>query len=561
MIELIYIKPEFKFFSIEHRASSIEHRASSIEHRASSIEHRASSILLFFIVIVINLALFFIFRSSKLFSKEVYKRKAIRYNIFVFSIYIILWIFLEPPKLPERIIILPFQNEKSPDYRLSEAVQRQLYGNLRKDYTLHRWEWIYKTANKDSIQFDDYRINLARKIGAAYIITGDVKTSDQEIQITLRIVDPGEVVEVSLNAISYGELSRKIFDWLQKSVPIISSKALSPDPISDQSLDNYIPFKISLLQGDYEEILKKIETPDSVEVDLVTSAYLLKGISEMEKKSGSPLDGIEMIRPFQRLLNLIIPYSRDGKDTADLNIILARMYMHHGNYGMAEICIEKAMAQDRYNPRVYYYLSFLHESRFKESGFKNRVEVLDRAVRLDPGYSNAVYEYAEQLYSTGTAAATHANTIKSIDDLRHFLTINPNKKNILSVLGRILLQSKYTLEAMAIYTKLSALMPGSAENHYNLGICYFHLVDYKKAKEEFNRAIELNDYPDAYLYIGAIYRQEGDIDQALYYYRERVKKKQGDDDQYAREAMRGIRLILNEIAEKEEKAKKTENPQ
>jgi tetratricopeptide (TPR) repeat protein len=511
---------------------------------------------LFFIVIVINLSLFFLFRNSKLFSKEVYRRKAIRYNIFVFSIYIILWIFLEPPKLPERIIVLPFQNEKSSDFQLAEAVQRQLNGNLKKDYTLHRWEWIYKTANEDSLQFNNYRINLARKIGAATIITGDVKTTDQDTQVNLRIINQGVVVETSLNATSYVEVSRKIFDWLRKSVSIINKERKNPDPMSDDFLNEYIPFKISLLQGDYEVILKKYDTPDSAEVELVTGAYLLKGILEMEKKSGSPLDGIEMIPPFRRLLNLIIPYSREGKDTADMNIMLARMYMHHGNYGMAEICIEKAMAQEPYNPRVYYYMSFLHDSRFKESGFRNRAAVLHRAVQLDPGFGKAVIEYAEELYTTGTAASTHANTINSIKELRNFLAINPNNKNVLAVLGRILLQTKYTLEAKDIYTKLNTLTPGSAENHYNLGICYFHMVSYKKAKEEFNHAIKINDYPDAYLYLGVIYRFEGDIDRALYYYRERVKRKQGDDDQYAKEAMRGIRLILNELAEKEEEAKK-----
>jgi tetratricopeptide (TPR) repeat protein len=96
--------------------------------------------------------------------------------------------------------------------------------------------------------------------------------------------------------------------------------------------------------------------------------------------------------------------------------------------------------------------------------------------------------------------------------------------------------------------------PQSAENHYNLGICYFHKVEYDTAKKEFNRAIEISDYPDAYLYLGAMYRLEGDSEKALHYYRERIKRKQGDDDQYAKEAMRGIRIILNDQAEKEEKA-------
>ena len=77
---------------------------------------------------------------------------------------------------------------------------------------------------------------------------------------------------------------------------------------------------------------------------------------------------------------------------------------------------------------------------------------------------------------------------------------------------------------------------------------------YDSAKIEFNRAIDISDYPDAYLYLGAMYRLEGDPDRALHYYRERIKRKQGDDDQYAKEAMRGIRLILNDLAEEEEKA-------
>ena len=88
-------------------------------------------LLLFFIVLVINLSLFYLYNSSKLFSKEVYKRKAIRSNIFVLGIYLVLWIFLEPPRLPERVMILPFQNNEEVDFRLAEAVQMRRRSFLR----------------------------------------------------------------------------------------------------------------------------------------------------------------------------------------------------------------------------------------------------------------------------------------------------------------------------------------------------------------------------------------------------------------------------------------------
>ena len=508
-------------------------------------------LLLTFIVLVINLALFHLYRSSKLFSKKIYIRKTLKYNLFIFSIYIILWVYLEPPRLPDRAIILPFQYKESADYRLSEILERQLQQNLKPAYMLHRWEWFYKTANKDSIDIAEYRINLARKIGAVFIITGEIENKDRDLNITLRLIDSQSEKRSSVEALSFQEASAKSYTWIQENSPIVLQSSLNSYLISDQELKGIVTSKIDLLRGDYEQVLDNNKSEDSLHLELLTEAYLQKGITEIEKKTRIPLDGLQMNRDFRHLLNLIIPYSREGKDTADLNIILARMYMHNENYGMAQVCLDKALTQEQFNPRIYYYMSFLHESRYKERGFNNRAAVLEHAVQLDPGYVLAVNEFAEELYKTGTAAVTDPKTIKSIEVLRNFLVLNPNNELILSSLGRILLQSKYTMEAMDIYTKLISMNPNSAENRYNLGICYFHKEDYNKAAEEFERAIEINDYPDAYLYLGAINKLEGNIDRALYYYRERVKRQQGEDDKYAKEAMMGIRLILNDVAEKE----------
>jgi len=518
-------------------------------------------LLLFFVVLVINLALYYLYNSSKLFTKEVYKRKAIRANIYIFGVYLVLWIFLEPPKLPERIIILPFQTEESVDYQLAEAVQRQLYGNLGEDYILHRWEWIYATANKDSFSYQDYRTRLASKIGGASILGGNLTHTESGLKVDLIVYSGQSLDKISLDADNYWDAASKVIERLRRNVSIPGETTIQKEVMSDTYLQDFCEAKITLLREDFERAIAKYETPDSIQVELVTAAYLGKGILELEERPDSPLEGDGMNRNFARLYNLIIPYSKEGKDTADLNIILAKMYMHQGNYGMAEVCLERAVTQERYNSRIYYSMSFLHDSRYEELGFNNRAEILTLAVQLDPGYNSAVYELADELYTTGTAAPTNPNTIKSMEVLNDFLRLNPNSENILSLLGRILLQTKYTLEAMEIYQKLLLLDPQSAENHYNMGICYFHKRDYNSAKKEFNRALEINDYADAYLYLGAMSRLEGDPERALYYYRERIKRKQGDDDQYAKEAMRGIRLILNDLAEKEEKTNGIRNSQ
>ena len=517
-------------------------------------------LLLIFLLIVMNLALYFIFKSSKLFSGDIYKRKAIRANIYLLGVYIILWVVLKPPGLPDRVMLIPFQNNAKEDYVLTEALQRQLNGQLINDYTYHRWEWFYQTANKDSIKFSDYRINLARKIGAAVILTGELEQRDNIIKIEWWIIQPGETKKLHLEVKSYQEAADKIIAWIQKNMSVYNEKLKRPESLDDESLKNICQAKLLILNDQYDQVLSLFQNPDSNMAVFITHAYLDKGISEINKKEASNLHNDQLNRNFQRLLNLLIPYSKEGKDTADMNIILARMYLHAKNYRMAEICLEKALTQEKYNPRIYYHISYLHESRYRERGFKTRASVLDYSVRLDPGYVDAVYELAENLYETGTAAPTNLNTIQSMEVLRHFVRLNPNNEKILALLGKILLQSKYTPEAIEIYTKLINLDPNAATYHYNLGICHYHMKDFERAREQFKQAIEMDDYADAYLYLGAMHRLDGDRDKALYYYRERVKRKKGEDDTYAVQAMRGIRLILNEIAEEEEQAATDEDP-
>lgn len=517
-------------------------------------------LLLFFLFSVINLALYFLFKGSKLFSKEVYQRKAIRANIFLFSIYIILWIVFKPVELPDQILILPFQDEDGVEYVLCESLQKELKGNLRDGLSLYQWEWFYQTANKDSLHLREYRENLSKKIGIEFILSGVVSSFNDHWQLQLGIAGSHSLANFEVRAESYPQLVLKTIKLINQEYSILNKNYSNDDYLNKQKNEIISRAKVALLDDLPDEVLTEVDKTDSGMVEVITAAYLLKGIEELAEDPISPLYDDLMNRNFRQLLNMIIPFSKIGADTPEMNITLARMYLHTGNYGMAEVCLEKALTQGKYNPRVYYYLSFLHKSRFQERGFDDRVALLDHVVRLDPGYTLAVYELADELYRTGTAAPTHPNTERSIQILRQYLQINPNKINILSLMGRILLQAKYTEEAMEIYTKLLQQEPETAENHYNLGICNFHLKKYDQAEKLFLDAIKMNDYANAYLYIGVMYRLGGDNDKALYYYRERVKRKQSDDDQYAIEAMHGIRLILNDIAIAEENEKKIKDP-
>jgi len=509
-------------------------------------------ILLLFLLAVMNLALWYLYNSSKLFSRTEYRRKALKGNVFLLGLYIILWFVLKPPVLPGRILVLPFQKGEKADFVLCEALQRKIAESHGPQYTPHPWEWFYQTADKDSIRIAAYRENLARKLAARIIISGDIEENAQGLTVSMNVNQDGESENFGLQAMSYRQAADELFERLRQSGNYIEKNFKSEADWNDKKMEQISRAKLLLLNGQGKEVLGLFPQPDSSEIELVAAAYLLRGFNIYKEHPGLAIqDDEKSNQGFRHLFNLILPYSKLGKDTAAMNILLARMYMHVKNYEMADICLNKAMTQQKFNARIYFYLSFLHASRYRDKGFENRVEILQHAVALDPGYPAATYELALEMYSSGTAAATHPMTVHSIELLRHFLTLNPENEQILALLGRILLQSKYTLEAADIYKKLIRLTD-AAEYHYNMGICYFHMEDYDQAKKQFYRAIKIADYPDAYLYLGAIAKLRGDEEKALYYYRERVTRKQGDDDTYAKQAMRGIRLILNDIAEREE---------
>jgi tetratricopeptide (TPR) repeat protein len=500
-------------------------------------------LLLFFILVAINLALYFFYKSSKLFSKDVYKNKAWKYNLIILSVYIFLWIYFRPPSLPDRVVILPFQNGEKAEIVLTDALEQQLLDQLSQDYIFHRWHWLYQTADPDSVDLLIYRKKLAKRLGISVIISADVMVNNNEFEINYEIDQSGNNHKGQLKAKSVTQATRDLIEKISYHSDIISKESADIS-IREFPYDRYSKAKRAFLDRDYDRALDFIDESNLRSQILLANILLKKGIRHIPDGENSNLKE-DVINPyFQRIKQILIPHSKKGKDTADLNLLLGQLYLFEKDYDLAEICLKKARTQDRYNSRIYYYMSYLLIDRIKELNYKDRIDVLSYCVQLDPGFSDGVYELASEYYNTGTGVPTGGYTERSIATMQNYLKINPNKQNILSLLGKIYLQSKFTEDAMTMYLRLLELDPQSAETNYNLGICYFHKKDYSKAEGLFKKAIDLNDHIDSYVYLGGIYKLREDWDQALYYFRERIKRKTGDDDKYAKEAMRGVRLIL-----------------
>lgn len=77
----------------------------------------------------------------------------------------------------------------------------------------------------------------------------------------------------------------------------------------------------------------------------------------------------------------------------------------------------------------------------------------------------------------------------------------------------------YAQEAKDVLTAAYALKTKSEEDYYNLAVIHYLSGDLDKAAAEMAEAVA-NGFPEANYYLGSVYRQKGDLENALYYYRQ-----------------------------------------
>ncbi len=497
-------------------------------------------LLLLLPLFVVNLSLFFFYKGSKLFSKKEYQKKIIKSSLLIIVVYSTLWFMLRPIQIPDSILFVPFQKNSQSDFASSESIEKQLDGRLLNEYRLHYWEWFYETCNQDSINDLNYRNSVAGRLNIDFRITGKY-ISNSSVEVTAINEDKYEKKLIDFS--SYQDMASKILVWLDEIHSIIDNeKVINPNPNADIEL--LTEAKLNYLAANYDTALNLLLNMPEESILLKAKIYLKMGIKELKDNKNSVFKDEEN-QYFVKVINSLVPLAREGNDSPSLNRTLGELYLYDKKYKEAEIFLKKGITQNPHDSRIYYDMYYIHEDRIKDLGFDTRFDVLRKAIELDNGYVAAVYDLANDYFQTGTASASGSGTTSALQTLDIFMQINRENKKVLNLLANIYLQIKYTEKAIDIYKKLIVMEYNPGEIYYNLGIGYFHLKKYENAKTAFKKSISINDYPDSYLYLGAINRISGENDKALYYYRERIKRsKKGEDDYYAKEAMHGIRLIL-----------------
>lgn len=498
------------------------------------------AILLLVAIIFINFAFSFLKRSGLL-KPNGLKLKWISANLIILLLYAMLWSYNKPYFMPQRIVILPSKVENEAYFSSQKAIYLpQLMQNnastLKGRYQVHKWQWMHKTLQPLNINKHAVWSRLAKELGPEYIIESFFKDNNT---LNISIFKPG-LKEPTQFDVSYPLTNAD----LEKVLMEVGTGVKSGLTISSGPDMRWQQAEFNWAQHRYERVLKNVEHDTTLDARLIKAkTHVLQGLA-LKKSEIKKIHQNEGNPHFNHAKKILYPITRKDKENELVNRLLARIFLREEDYARAEIFLKKNYIDAPYDAEIHYLLSKLYPERLEELGFTSTKKILIRTVRLDPGNSKAVLDLAHEYFVTGTGARETSGAISAIETAQNFLKLNPDKPEVLNTLGGLYIKSEYYAEADSIYSRLARLYPYDSNMLYNKGIVQYSQSNYNAALNLFRQAIAMDENLDAYLYAGMTAQLMGDSTLALSYYRERVKRKTGDDDKYAKEAMRGIRNIL-----------------
>jgi tetratricopeptide (TPR) repeat protein len=221
------------------------------------------------------------------------------------------------------------------------------------------------------------------------------------------------------------------------------------------------------------------------------------------------------------------------------DLVQARLFVCQASWNRAESAIQNVLASDPNQATIYILLSRLHPSRFEKYGFKNREQLYQQALRLNPAYETAYLALGDWYYFN-----QHIERAESI--YRRLLEISPRSIDGLLALGKLYLYRNESLQLIRTYERVFEIRPQNPDILYNLGIAYYNVQNYKKSQELFETAASRYNHPNAYYYLGAIHLKQGRLDQALQAFRKRIHVRKGPNDTFADEAVKHVYQILQQ---------------
>jgi tetratricopeptide (TPR) repeat protein len=516
-------------------------------------------LLIFILGIIIGFLYFFHRANQDTFSKKKFTIIASILTFIIVSIYGTIWYVTFPPPDKIRVAVLPYQNnEKWLKYAIPEVAGLTLQYASKGSFYVYTFEESFDAFDTDSL----IPIDFAKKTKLNYLATGGISVKDKKllVQTILYDVTNRKKLYEMENEIEEQDLvntARNIAKELVAQSNLKSDKGENIEvkdkpEFPKKSLKYYIEGKINFLKGDYKSALenfKKSFKSDST-IPFVRMAWAEANAQygykvtldshAYKKKYNEKRPPMEFFAEAKR--NLQIVTSHDSLDS-EAHRVFGLYYVLREEWLFAEKELKKAYSLNPHTAIIHYALSKIHHSRYKDLGFKDEGKILDKAVKINPAFFSARIALANYYDSQGFLGESYK---LAVDVAKGTVEMNSRSVKSLMTLGKIYLKRKEVINTLETYGRVLELEPDNPDAVYNMGISYFDGRRYDDAILFFEKAVEMGNQPDAHLYLGGLYEIKGNNEKAIHHYRERIKLKQGDDDKYAREAMKRLQVLVPE---------------
>lgn len=513
------------------------------------------------VVAAVFLTLFAISRRNTLFTPRHFKIWFAAAWGLITAGYLFLWATDPPPHLLSRYSTLFYASDEA-DRWLACYFRDEVSANLEpfrsaNDYFyLQRWNYL---AGADCAQPPlDRCEDIFRKLPLEKAAVGEIRRQNGQYLLSLSRRDfrSGQAMplgEVAFSPDAPGEALPRALSLLRGDFPLAGrgDRAGLPDK-------NLALAKDAFYRGDYETGLERCrralqDHPENEEIR--QWYYYLRVRQARQLKLNTPPGASSGAEPppwkamaLEARAYLVQRFKENyeaGIDDPMLSNMVAESFIIDELYGDAEEFLKIAFFENPFDIEVLENWTLLHNSRYKEMPFKSEEALLERILDICPLNTSALTRYVERLLAHVPVKGVPAAKIRERID--RALAFNPASAEALILSGSYYTTTFQFQEALEAFFKADSLQPGRAIIQYNIGVTYFKLKDLDNAERYFGRAIEISDYLDAHLYLGVIYQERGEYEKALERFRYRVARKQGDDDYYAVQAMKGIRECLEAL--------------
>ena len=452
-----------------------------------------------------------------------------------------------PPEDRSRIACFPVTSSESENW-LDMTVADRINDLLRtanpQECLAYPLDWTHDSICPDSASNISYLLSYGDRIGLDILITEQIQALFEggcEILLSLyHLRDDTCLLEMTDSL--YFDRPEQFLQHAAREILNRSDIGYdSPPVLGSLPIALWEPYgwgRYHYLSGDLRKAEKAYRS--GIDIDS-TRAIMKKGLANVllnkafrRKAEGKFIEDIylETVALLRQVLKMD---STDG----EAHSLLGRVYLQSERWNNAEKSLCEALRREKDDPWIYFYLSRLHSSRYKESGFENKVQLLKHAVTLNPALEQAWLALGEELYFKNKPE--EAKNIYS-----KLLAINPGSLDGLLALGKLYVFQNDILNIIRTYERVLEVSPRNADAHYNLGIAYYNDDKVDEAIRFFHRAIELSNHIDSHFYLGVIYADRKEIDRAIEYFRSRIRLRKEFNDPFAEEARKHLnRLFQN----------------